>query len=1190
MDFYNSNRENKYGKRAGFLGHKSASKSNPSSPPHPTEAPPVTHFGIKRSESEYAFPVSDDHTTHWKQQQHASERVPNSGHRPPVYRHSTPDRPRENGKERGEDISYEPDADVTPRSNASMSPFRSSRTRTPDRRRRSTDFSRELYERMYEAQANVSPFHPSRSRSPAPYNMHDRERDYSRERYEAEGHMTSRKSAPSSPFHPSQSPSHTRTMPVRYQKGKDHFEGMYEADGEDVTPGSSPPMSPVHGATSRFPPPPFYSSSDEEDNHSTYLFPEIATGHRSRGVSGSNTPVHYKYQITATETYEQDMQFEPPELPDEAGSFTMQEITKMRGIDSSYKAGKEETQLVISEAYVSVASYKVRKSVSATLQTIMDKQGDIAASSKLQSSSTRSFYLESLATAVMELKSTALRDLTKARVAEIEAVVKDMDSVKIDISWLKTAVKELAEAVECFGLYDAAKMEKEECNRGMREGKVEMEELREELRRREKETKECRERVTEMAGRLGKLEMKDSKVTKSLELFQSKRVFQVCEMEMVSGKVVQGCPNAGNPFHECTAICLEILNSGNVHKKEKKLFGFGKRTPGRDTPSSSPARGSRSPLASYFAKKKVESDTSPSTDHTNGNFFSRLSPLQGRPSQLKNEPTNNMDSLPMSPSLAGYSGGDYFARRADQRGGEDNDMYSPRPFGTQPRTPEHPLRTPRRRPHTPKHRSDTSPWAHQEDPISLETRPRTPERVSNTSDTRPMTPVHDSSATARRPQTPENRMRTEQHRGRSPEFMARSPGPRSKTPEPQPTYFEPLSRTPKQRSKTPEPSPRIPQTHPISHRSLDSAAFQTPRAAETKPRIHESRQKTAVQKGKSPDRREKISQTSSEMGQRSSQAYNYLGSKAESVYIENDDESVLLYPELILSPQERPLSRPITPSRRGYETPTKQEERFDQLDESASSDDDRFSFVDDEHDDNSIWRYPETTPKSGRTTPVHHKSPSKQDEPQSFSLIIKENETREDVQSTQSESIVSVGDYKVRASVSATLEQILDKHGDIASASKLHSLATRSYYLDMLASVVFELQTTPLKHLKESRVVEMLAIVRDVESVKIKVDWLKPVLEEIVEAVKHYDQHMMSITEKEVWEGDVLLVRQEMEKQGKELREKEKKLREWRERTTEMAGKLGSLDMRKARLDKRLAVLSSKVDKFQGESLLQDIL
>lgn len=45
-------------------------------------------------------------------------------------------------------------------------------------------------------------------------------------------------------------------------------------------------------------------------------------------------------------------------------------------------------------------------------------------------------------------------------------------------------------------------------------------------------------------------------------------------MELVSGKVVQGCSNAGNPFHECTSLCLERLNSGDVHKKEKKLFGM----------------------------------------------------------------------------------------------------------------------------------------------------------------------------------------------------------------------------------------------------------------------------------------------------------------------------------------------------------------------------------------------------------------------------------------------------------------------------------------------------------------------------------------------------------------------------------------------------------------------------------------
>lgn len=465
-------------------------------------------------------------------------------------------------------------------------------------------------------------------------------------------------------------------------------------------------------------------------------------------------------------------------------------------------------------------------------------------------------------------------------------------------------------------------------------------------------------------------------------------------------------------------------------------------------------------------------------------------------------------------------------------------MYSPRPFGTRPKTPEHPLRTPQHRPRTPQHLSDT----------------------------RPKTPIHESSAIGRRPQTPETRQQTTQNRGRPTEFMERSPGPRSKTPEPQPTYFEPSSRTPKKRSKTPEPSPRVPQTQPISHRSLDSAAIQTPqpsprprtpehqtRTVETRSRIHESRPKTAVSRERSPHHRETIPQNqqrSFEMGERSPQAYNYLGSKAES---ENDTESVLLYPELILSPQERP----------------------------ASSDEDKFSFVDDDDD---------------RDDKQDKEPPELPDESQSFSLseitrmkgiIVKKNEEIQSIVSA--ESIVSVGDYRVRASVSATLYQILDKHGDIASGSKLHSLATRSYYLEMLASVVFELQTTPLKHLKESRVVEMLAIVRDVESVKIKAGWLTPVLEEIVEAVKHYERHKRSGTEREVWEGEVLLARQEMEREVKELKEKEKGLKEWRERTSEMAGKLGGLDMRRARLDKSLALLSSKVDKFQGESVLQAI-
>lgn len=117
-----------------------------------------------------------------------------------------------------------------------------------------------------------------------------------------------------------------------------------------------------------------------------------------------------------------------------------------------------------------------------------------------------------------------------------------------------------------------------------------------------------------------------------------------------------------------SVFCLLTGSKLPSRLSDETLFyfcqGFGKRTPSRDTPPGSPARGSRSPLPSFFAaKKKVESNSPSSTDHTNNNFFSRLSPLHGLPSQLKNEAATSVDSLPMSPTLAGYLGGDYFARK-----------------------------------------------------------------------------------------------------------------------------------------------------------------------------------------------------------------------------------------------------------------------------------------------------------------------------------------------------------------------------------------------------------------------------------------------------------------------------------------------------------------------------------------------
>lgn len=142
------------------------------------------------------------------------------------------------------------------------------------------------------------------------------------------------------------------------------------------------------------------------------------------------------------------------------------------------------------------------------------------------------------------------------------------------------------------------------------------------------------------------------------------------------------------------------------------------------------------------------------------------------------------------------------------------------------------------------------------------------------------------------------------------------------------------------------------------------------------------------------------------------------------------------------------------------------------------------------------------------------------------------------IKTFDSSGVVSVGEYKVKASLSSTLQSIFDKYGDIASDSKLKSLSTRTYHLETLAEVVIELQSTPLHRLTESRAGEILAIVKDIETAKIRVSWLRSVLEEVVEATRFIKRRDTVAREKEPCEQGLVLAKQEMELSLKKLADK----------------------------------------------------
>ncbi|CAN8271316.1 unnamed protein product [Cochlearia groenlandica] len=185
-----------------------------------------------------------------------------------------------------------------------------------------------------------------------------------------------------------------------------------------------------------------------------------------------------------------------------------------------------------------------------------------------------------------------------------------------------------------------------------------------------------------------------------------------------------------------------------------------------------------------------------------------------------------------------------------------------------------------------------------------------------------------------------------------------------------------------------------------------------------------------------------------------------------------------------------------------------------------------------------------------------------------------------DLQSVMSDSCVSVGKYRVNSSMATILRSIIDKHGDIASNCKLESASMRSRYLECLCSLMQELGSTPVGQLTELKVKEMLAVLKDLDSVNIDVAWLGSVLEEFSRFQENVD------LEKERQEVLVRSKKQELDIQEADLAEIEKEAIEARLRVEEMKAEVAEMERERSRMEE----MGFKVDKFKGKSFLDELL
>jgi len=212
----------------------------------------------------------------------------------------------------------------------------------------------------------------------------------------------------------------------------------------------------------------------------------------------------------------------------------------------------------------------------------------------------------------------------------------------------------------------------------------------------------------------------------------------------------------------------------------------------------------------------------------------------------------------------------------------------------------------------------------------------------------------------------------------------------------------------------------------------------------------------------------------------------------------------------------------------------------------------------------------------------------------SFSGIPRGNEENlndeGETESVTSEPRLQVGRYNVKESFVSILQSILDRYGDIGASCHLESVVMRSYYIECVCFVVQEIQSTSIIHLSNSKVKELLAILKDVESAQLHVAWLRSALDELAENIELINKHQEVEAQKDYSGREVETMREELQQELETLAQKEQEVADIKARIPEIRGRLRELELKSEELTKNMQSIKSNVDNLPIKSLVDQLL
>ncbi|RVW51732.1 hypothetical protein CK203_066836 [Vitis vinifera] len=173
-------------------------------------------------------------------------------------------------------------------------------------------------------------------------------------------------------------------------------------------------------------------------------------------------------------------------------------------------------------------------------------------------------------------------------------------------------------------------------------------------------------------------------------------------------------------------------------------------------------------------------------------------------------------------------------------------------------------------------------------------------------------------------------------------------------------------------------------------------------------------------------------------------------------------------------------------------------------------------------------------------------------------------------------SSVTVGEYRVKEEFAPILRAVLLKHGDIAANCSLQTMQSRSSFLEIVCAIVHKLQTTSLPYLTPVEINSMLAIVVDLELVRLEVGWLHQRLKEILDAM-HLVKHITTLKE-------------EQKKKHYLMEETKKELEALQEKVHLTEDKLAAMKSEAYKFSETISDAKTKVARLYQRPLFADLL